>query len=245
MYIILEAANTFSLPKNVKQYGESVRLEVVLQTANDINVNRRRYSKDILDESIKNSILPRISNGGLLGELDHPITSDNNTARQVVVWYKDSSHKFLEIGWDGNKLVGVIETLAATPNGQILRDLVVKDKIPVGFSYRGMGELKQISENGKMIFDVQGPLLSITWDSVSNPSHTQARLIRISENNGYAELKTNAISNLSEEQSLSEGIKYSEKNGMICTNNGVCYLPDAFDMLVQKRVIDLKNKFKI
>ena len=31
---------------------------------------------------------------------------------------------------------------------------------------------------------------------------------------------------------------------MICTENGVCYLPEAFDKLVEKRIIKIRNKFK-
>lgn len=233
MYIIKESA-IVSTPTKVKPVKDKVRMEVVLQTVNEINRNRRFYSMSVLKESV-DKVMDRIKEGSFLGELDHPI--DSNPARQVTVWYKSASHKIRDLGWEGNKLVAVIETLSATSNGRALRDLVVKDEVPVGFSYRGMGDLQQVKESSGEYFKVLGPLNTVTWDSVSHPSHAEARLVRVTESS-YNGIKEDAI------KILTENCKYEEVNGMICTKEGICYLPNAFDRLVEKRVINITNKFK-
>jgi hypothetical protein len=238
LYIIMESS-VHSIPKNIHQNKDKIRMEVVLQTVGDFNINRRRYSRDLIQESLDRTVKPNISTGSLMGELDHPMDSAN-PGRQMVVKYKDSSHKFLEVGWDGNKLVGVVETLAATENGRVLRDLVIKDNIPVGFSYRGMGELREVSEGDIRGYDVCGKLTTVTWDSVSMPSHSGARLIKINESVATS-IEENAKAFLNE--CSCENI--TETNGMICTSNGVCYLPDAFDMIVERYKNKLRNKYRI
>jgi len=224
MYIFAEAANTMVIPKKIKKLKEGVlRLLVGLQTGGDVNRNRRRYATGLLKEGV-NSIKARVKEGGFLGELDHPI--DKDPVRQVTVLYAESSHKFCEMGWDGNKLVAVIETLR-TPKGTILKNLA-EDKIPVGFSFRGMGDLKQMMEDGQPVYEVVGPLHVVTWDAVSYPSHNAAKLIEITEN----------VTRM-----IHESTGLCECNGMICTSEGYCYFPNDFDRLVEQRIIRLQNKY--
>ena len=226
MYIISEASSvTMSTPKKIKKVKDKIRMECILQTYGDINRNRRRYGRKVLEEAVK-SVNERIREGTFLGELDHPI--DQNPVRQVTVLYKNCSHRILDTGWSGNKLIGVVETLN-TPNGQILKNLAMD--IPVGFSFRGMGEVKQLNENGETIFEVTGPLVVITWDSVSFPSHKEARMIKITE--GVAKTIQESV-----------GFNcYHESDGRICTPDGICYLPNDFDKLVERKMIDIKKKY--
>jgi len=81
-------------------------------------------------------------------------------------------------------------------------------------------------------------LNTITWDSVSHPSHDGANLIRVTES---------TIKNIQEsvQSMLSEGVEYKEENGLICTAEGICYLPDTFDRLVERRVLKIRDKFKL
>ena len=226
-FIITETESMRSVPKNIKSAGrDKIRFECVLQTAGDVNRNRRRYQKGVLEEGIQ-KVSERILEGSLLGELDHP-HEVNNPVRQVTVQFKNASHVFREVGWDGNKLVGVLESLR-TPNGEILKNLA-EDGIPVGFSFRGMGDLKQVQESGNSFYEVNGPLHVITWDAVSYPSHAQARLTKINE----------SVSSMLHEAACN----VEEENGMICTEDGYCYLPNDFDRLVEQRVIDLTSKFR-
>lgn len=236
MYLIQEESVVVSEPK-IKKSRDKITMEVVLQTASEFNRNRRRYPKSVLEESI-NRIMERVKEGSLLGELDHPI--DSNPARQVTVSYKEASHKIRDIGWDGNKLKGVIETLAATSNGRALRDLVVLDKVPVGFSYRGMGDLRPVMEGGMTYYEVKGPLNTVTWDSVSFPSHAAARLVKVTESD-YGNMLEEAKGCILTE----EGSKiFYERDGLICTSEGFCYLPNVFDKLVEQRVLQIQERYR-
>lgn len=243
-YIFMEDSSIQSIPKNIEKIRNKIRFECVLQTADTKNRNGRIYPKTVLDESIK-TVTDRIKKRMLLGELDHPI--DSNPIRQCTVRYNDVSHIFVEIGWDGNKLIGVLESLM-TPKGEILKNLAL-DKIPIGFSYRGMGEAKKTEDNtGVQI--IQSPLMTITWDSVSFPSHEGAHLIKINENTinrMVSHVKNNKLKydTISESYNFLEFEEIKECDGLICTKEGVCYLPNDFDYLVNKRIITLKNKFNV
>lgn len=224
-FIIVESGGISSIPTNIKKGRDKIRCEVCLQTANDVNRNKRRYRKELIEGALA-KLQERIGEGSLLGELDHPI--DRNPVRQVTVLYKEASHRFMETGWDGNKLISVIETLR-TPNGTILKNLA-EDGIPVGYSFRGMGDLRQVNEGGQIFFEVQDPLHAITWDAVSYPSHLQAKTIKITE----------SVAN-----TLFESVGFIEESGYIKTEDGIIYFPNDFDKLVEQRVIDLTDKFKI
>lgn len=244
MYIISETSVVSNTPQNIRKLKGRIRFEACLQTHGDINRNKRRYGKSILDEGIS-KISERMTTGTFLGELDHPI--DTNPVRQTTVLYKAASHRIMETGWDGNKLIGVVESLR-TPNGTILKNLA-EDGIPVGFSFRGMGDLRAVNESGSQVFEVVGPLHCITWDSVSFPSHEAARLIKITEGVVHEMHQNVGMGCQSLNESLSrilhdfKGINEDEETGMICTNEGICYIPNEFDKLVEQRVINLVDKF--
>lgn len=231
MFIINEEASTTSIPFNIKSTKEKIRFECILQTVGDINRNRRRYSRGLVEEGIV-KINERIKEGSFLGELDHPISSEPQ--RQVTVLFANASHRIIDIGWDGNKLVGTLESLR-TPMGTILKNLA-EDGIPIGFSFRGMGDLKEVNENGVVIHDVQPPLHVVTWDAVGHPSHKEAKIVKINEA---------TISAIYKKVTIHESSGVNESNGMICTSEGVCYLPDQFDKLVDQRKIRLIDKYKI
>lgn len=237
MWLIMESP-ILDVPRNVKNVKENVRFECILQTVGVVNKNKRRYSREVLEEGLS-KVRKRIKDGAVLGELDHPL--DKNPIRQMTVMYKEASHRILDYWWDGNKLMGVIETLR-TPNGNILKNLV-EDGVPVGFSFRGMGDLKTITEGGKSVYEVVSPLHVITWDAVSNPSHEDARIIRtLREGSEYFESKLRSKSRviyLSEDalyrmyESLKRIIDDSKRrgilneclnNGIVCTEEGVCYI---------------------
>jgi hypothetical protein len=246
MYIINEYSVN-SIPRNVKKGKDKVRFEAVLQTVGDINRNKRRYTKGLLEEGLS-KVKDRLGEGIFFGELDHPIVSGQNAAsRQLTVLYKEISHRILEMGWDGHKLIGSLETLR-TPNGNILRNLV-EDGIKVGFSFRGMGDIRPVMENGQQIKEIVGPLHVVCWDAVSFPSHKEAHITKINES-ALQDIKNSVNCGCLNESMLPDFITHSlseitEENGMICTNEGICYLPNDFDRFVEERVVKLTNKFKI
>ena len=236
--LIVENELVRSIPKNIKKTKNgNLRMECILQTVGDINRNKRRYSRELMEEGL-GKIDDRLREGSFLGELDHPI--DRNPTRQVSVLYKEASHRILECTWDGNKLVGIVENLR-TPNGIILRNLA-EDGVPIGFSFRGMGDLRPMSEAGISFNEVVGPIHVVTWDAVSYPSHAQAKMIRITEG-VYGELSTAAKKMKKISTTLHESVGIRECNGLICTMEGVCYLPNDFDKLVEQKVIGLIKRY--
>jgi hypothetical protein len=101
--------------------------------------------------------------------------------------------------------------------------------------------------NGQQTFKVVGPLHTVTWDSVSFPSHPTAKMTKISEgmnfsgNNvqpDYSAIKvTDEISQMIYE-SIDLSAVVESTNEYICTENGVCYLPNDYDRMIETR----KNK---
>lgn len=237
MFIFSEDSNsTVSFPKNVQTKKNKIRFEAILQTAGDVNKNKRRYSKKLIQEGLE-MYKSRIDEGLSLGECDHPIdVTENSAVRQTTVLLSEASHVIRDVSWDGNKLIGVVETLAATPKGRMLRDFIVEDHLPIGFSLRGMGDLKEIRENAGTIWEVQGPLQIITYDVVSNPSHAGAKFIKITES---VSKDLNESYNM-----LVQSNNYIEENGMIKTANGLYFLPNDFDRYVNSHLRKLQNKFR-
>lgn len=230
MYIINESPSVvMNLPKNKKSTKDNVRFDTIIQTFNENNINRRRYLKEDMNESIqKQDLNKKIKAGYFTGELDHPL--DQSPIRQLTVLNDRTSHRFLEMGWNGNALVAVAETVK-NDIGDRMRGLI-DTGIPVGFSFRGSARnLKRISEGIGGAYDlVIPPIHIVTWDCVSSPSHEKARMLKLNEN---------------ETKTLLESFTYIEEDGYIRTENGFIYPPNDFDMLVETRVINLKNKFKI
>lgn len=212
-HVIKEGA-VFSAPENVKRYiNGKVIFEAYLQEADEKNKNKRVYPYNVLENGMRR-VEDKIKRRAFVGELDHPITK--NTVRQVTVMYKEASHLIREWGWQGNLLRGVVETLPYSANGKTLSGLIM-DKIPVGFSLRGLADVEDRSTYQL----VKDPLMVITFDSVSEPSHSKATIQEI-YNESYVQI-------------------VSESKNMICCSNGHCYLPDYFDMLIETEILKLKK----
>jgi hypothetical protein len=170
-YLIIESASDKTDVKIIRDMGEKVIFKAILQTVNEINRNKRYYSKQLMEQGIVN-LIEEMKNRNLVGELDHPL--DTEESRQAVVLYKEVSHIITDYFWKGNELWGVIETTPYSTNGKILTGLV-RDGVKVGFSMRGFGDV--IPKGDYM--EVVSPLYIVTWDCVSNPSHKGARIQEI------------------------------------------------------------------
>lgn len=138
----------------------------VLQRAGAKNQNGRVYPKDILSREVQ-QYQQLIDERRALGELDHPDSS--------VVNLQNVSHNVVEIGWEGDDVVGKVEILP-TPSGNILRELF-KSGIRLGISSRGMGSVKDGSDG----LEVQEDFNLIAFDFVSNPSTHGAFLSPVNE----------------------------------------------------------------
>ena len=149
-------------PKLIRESEEKnngrVIVSGVLQRAGAKNQNGRIYPKEILMREASRYAKTEIVERRALGELDHPDSS--------VVNLQNASHNINKIWWKGDDLMGEVEVLG-TPSGNILKELL-KANIKLGISSRGMGSVKQLSEDGTL--EVQGDFELVCWDFVSNPS---------------------------------------------------------------------------
>ncbi len=124
-----------------------VKIKAVLQTADDPNKNKRIYPKEVLMRGVE-KLKPLIEQHALTGELDHPIPtsqSETDSYRHFVVLYQNTSHIINDIYFEGNKVMGIVET-ASTAKGFDLAGLI-NDGVPVGFSLRAMGE-SEVNSSG-------------------------------------------------------------------------------------------------
>ena len=215
--LVIESA-IFAPPEKVKKYTDGkVIFEAYLQEANTKNQNKRIYPKKVLDEAMI-KLESKIKSRGFVGELDHPISDDQ--VRQTTVMYKEVSHIIRSWGWDGNLIKGILETTPYSPNGKTLSGLIL-DRVPVGFSLRGLADVEDRNDFQEVI----APLIIISYDSVSEPSHNTATIQEIKNENVVRIIK--------------------ESKQLICCSNGKCYLPNYFDELVERKIIKLVNKYKI
>lgn len=141
----------------------------VLQRADTKNQNGRVYPKEILMREVATYSKVQIAENRALGELDHPESSIVNLA--------NVSHNVRKVWWQGNDVVGTVEVLG-TPAGNILKELL-KAGVKLGISSRGLGSVKEITENGTV--EVQDDFELVCWDFVSNPSTQGAFMQKVNE----------------------------------------------------------------
>ena len=149
---------TPTMLKEAKNQHGRFLVNGVLQRANAKNQNGRVYPKDILKREVTKYMGREIAENRAYGELDHPESS--------VVELKNTSHIVRDVKWRGDDVVGTVEILN-TPAGKILQE-IINAGCTVGISSRGMGSVKQISEDGTVA--VENDFELICWDFVSNPS---------------------------------------------------------------------------
>ena len=145
------------LKESKDKYGRFM-VKGVLQRANAKNQNGRVYPKDILKREVTKYMGREVKENRAYGELDHPESS--------VVELKNTSHIVRDVYWRGDDVMGTVEILN-TPTVKILQE-IINAKCTFGISSRGMGSVKQISEDGTVAVEQDFEL--ICWDFVSNPS---------------------------------------------------------------------------
>jgi hypothetical protein len=160
-----------SINESLTQNNGKLIVNGVLQRAESKNQNGRIYPKETLMREASNYAGTFIKERRALGELDHPDSSVVNLA--------NVSHNILDMGWQGNDLVGKVEVLG-TPAGNILKELF-KSGIRLGISSRGMGSVKEVMREGDETLEVQPDFELIAFDFVSNPSTQGAFLSPVNE----------------------------------------------------------------
>lgn len=171
---------------------------VIIQRANAKNRNGRVYPEDVLRREIDRYIETFVNHNRALGELDH--------SQENVVNLKNVSHKINKIYWDGDDVMGDVEILndPEFPAGRIAAGLL-KRKIPVGISSRGMGS---VTEGRDGLVTVNDDFNLLTFDLVSFES-TQGSNMMLQE--GVKMLEENKYRNID-----------SIIRELICNNAGYC-----------------------
>tara|TARA_R110001592_G_scaffold255249_1_gene518761 strand:- start:1429 stop:2064 length:636 start_codon:yes stop_codon:yes gene_type:complete len=192
-------------PQMIKESEEQnngrVIVSGVLQRAGAKNQNGRIYPKETLMREAVKYANEQIAENRALGELDHPESS--------VVNLQNVSHNIKKIWWKGDDLLGKVEVLG-TPSGNILKELL-KAGVKLGISSRGLGSVKQLSEDGTL--EVQPDFELVCWDFVSNPSTHGAFMAPIKES-------VNDIYNVNKYDKVNNII-----NEMLCDLTCKCALP--------------------
>lgn len=146
-----------------------------LQTLNEQNANGRVYDLEI-GRLIVEQLKPKAVGRSLLMEVDHPmfVSSDPEILkrRATVVEIQNAGAVLREVYLQGQEICGVVETLSGF-RGPDLAALVLRDRVPVGFSLRALGTLEETGG----ILRVKQPFRAITYDVVSNPSHATAKIL--------------------------------------------------------------------
>ena len=219
-YLILEQA-ILQEAEIVKTNPTKAIFRMVMQTVDEANQNRRIYPRAVLSEGMENN-RDRMNSRGFVCEMDHPWPSGNNdidAVRQSTVSLANVSHLIRDYEFRGNTLIGELETTG--PMGGALLSLL-RDKVGVGLSMRGMAELDR-RENVNI---VKAPLMVITFDAVSSPSHKAAIV-------NFNEMRFESVNLLKE----------SSCGTTICTPDGKCYLSNYFDKLVETKIIQFEKQW--
>lgn len=134
----------------------------IIQKADTKNGNGRIYPRATLEREINRFIENTVKINAVAGELDHPDST--------IVTLANASHTITKIWWEGTNVMAKIKLLN-TPSGKIAQELV-KARVPLGISSRGMGSIQQIGETLRVGDDFD----LLCFDLVSVPSTSGAYL---------------------------------------------------------------------
>lgn len=170
--LLTEAVTLSSDPKIMKETGYSVVFQAQLQTADTPNRNGRIYSKETLESALSApNVKEKIEHKAFYGEAGHPQGTERS--RQLYIDQSNISHIVLRHWWDGEKLMGEVET-AATRAGRDMMGLI-KQGSEVAFSMRGLSSgMKQDGNYQRVV----APLIIGSYDWVIFPSHYGSYMVK-------------------------------------------------------------------
>ena len=152
-------------------------LEGLFQEAEKENRNHRRYPYPILERETVAMATRIKSEGGIIGEMEHPSVDQKDPAgaaqRASKVMYERSCIVIKEVKMSGNQVIGRAEILEGNPLGSTLKSLVESGICP-GISSRALGSKPTAGAGGALI--VPDDIKIVTYDIVSDPSTYNARL---------------------------------------------------------------------
>lgn len=131
------------------------------------NQNGRIYQIDEMVTEVNRYMTDMVKTRRAIGEMNHPQSTEINPV--------NACHLVVELKQNGNYFMGK-SLILETPMGQLLKSLV-KDKIQMGISTRGLGSLSEGREGGKTVTNFH----LICLDVVHQPSVQNAMLESILE----------------------------------------------------------------
>ena len=135
---------------------EFLTFKAPLLETNKVLETNRFYPKDIVQEAI-DKLIDRIKAKELCGELCSPMPK--TPSRHLTVLYKEASHIICDVEWDGDTLIGTMETLNNNC-GNIVKNLILNG-LPVIFILRSMCETRHHKDGYNIVVE---PLHLVTWD---------------------------------------------------------------------------------
>lgn len=134
--------------------------------ANERNQNGRIYQLDEMTKEVGRYMNDMVKTRRAIGEMNHPQSTEVNPV--------NACHLVTELRQNGNYFMGK-SLILDTPMGQLLKSLV-RDKIQMGISTRGLGNLSE-SASGKTVSNFH----LICLDVVHQPSVQNAMLESVLE----------------------------------------------------------------
>ena len=172
-YIINVSSNItgFESTNVIREDNGRVIAEGILQTADELNRNRRIYPKSELFPQLRAPrTLELLEAGYLRAELGHPLSTQ--LTRQQVIDDSRTCAQFLKLWTEGNDVWGRFRGTNNAFGESFDRDL--RDGCKPAWSLRALGTLVQTPRGAEV-----HNLNIITWDQVIYPSHPGAYTQRI------------------------------------------------------------------
>lgn len=170
-YAIMESAETVK-PQNIQRLMNNgmlyVRFEVVLQSFNVYNRNRRLYDGDAMVKAFMAEHIAELEDGNSwCGEAGHPDTND--TKRILTIDPLKISHRIIKHTVTRQGCRAIIETLCNDIGTNMAR--LILQGMRVAFSLRALAPLVKSPDGSSMI---KSPPHIVTYDWVILPSHKDA-----------------------------------------------------------------------
>lgn len=169
---------------------------------------------------------------------DHPLFSVSDPKqlkqRACIIEIKNCGAFIKDINYKGTEVIGEIQTLSGF-QGPHLANLIAKDKIDIGFSLRALGGVTPLNDG---TLEVNMPIRAITYDVVSNPSHSNSRIMEfLPESDMGLNLNENMILAESEDLALLES-----EDQIVLNENGDFYIRSFTDDLIHETFLNVINK---
>lgn len=165
-----------SLVNEAKEDGsKDLFIEGIFLQAEKKNRNGRVYPIGVLKPVVERYVDTYVKSSRAMGELNHPSSPSVNPER--------ASHLITELKQNGNDFYGKAKILN-TPIGNIVKGLI-EGGVNLGVSSRGLGTLKEGTDNYRGSKVVQNDYYMVTVDIVSDPSAPDAFVNGVFESIDY------------------------------------------------------------